>query len=139
MWPAFIVMILFSDQPLKSCYFSGLSNRIIRKIFSHWRLEPVYIKHWYPDQNGRKWLTGLIQVNFILTALLVCFKNRENNFTTLLLTYIAPTATAADDILKYFYIISGKIKKPWHFMRLVYLADNSHEMSSLIFPESKFI
>ena len=25
-------------------YFSGLSNRIIRKIFGHWRLEPVYGK-----------------------------------------------------------------------------------------------
>ena len=23
-------------------YFSGLSNRIMRKMFSHWRLEPVY-------------------------------------------------------------------------------------------------
>ena len=24
-------------------YLSGLSNRIMRKIFSHWRLEPVYV------------------------------------------------------------------------------------------------
>ena len=25
-------------------YFSGLSNRIMREIFSHWRLQPVYNK-----------------------------------------------------------------------------------------------
>ena len=30
-------MVLFSF------YFSGLLNRIMRKIFNHWRLEPVYV------------------------------------------------------------------------------------------------
>ena len=27
-------------------YLSGLSNRIMRKLFSHWRLEPVYVTCW---------------------------------------------------------------------------------------------
>ena len=36
LWPASIVMIFFWY------YLRGLSNRIMRKIFSHWRLEPVY-------------------------------------------------------------------------------------------------
>ena len=32
-------------------YFSGLSNRIMRKIFSHWRLEPVYPDHLHLEQT----------------------------------------------------------------------------------------
>ena len=44
-----------------------------------------------------------------------------NEFLSLNLILIVPIATAPDDILKYFY-----------------LADNSHEMSNLIFSEKKF-
>ena len=46
--PAFIVMIcffffffFFLGGGEGVVYFSGLSNRIMREIFSHWRLEPV--------------------------------------------------------------------------------------------------
>ena len=41
--------------------------------------------------------------------------------------------TAADDILIIFFIF--REHNAWHFMWIVILADNSHEMPSIIFPE----
>ena len=54
------------DQPLKSWfffyyfifYFSGLSSMIMRKIFNHWGLEPVYLCFfalWSESSLGTAW------------------------------------------------------------------------------------
>ena len=52
----------------------------------------------------------------------------------LLLTLKAPITTAADDILKYIFLNFSK-KTSRYFMWIVCLADDSHEISRLVFFE----
>ena len=44
---------------------------------------------------------------------------------------------AADDI--FIYLFSFKENKVWYFMWIICLADDSHEMNSLIFSEKKIV
>ena len=55
------------------------------------------------------------------------------------LTLKAPITTAADDIfiIIIIIIIIFRVNKSWHFMWIVCQADNSHEMSRLVFSQKK--
>ena len=60
-------------------YLSGLSNRIMRKIFSHWRLEPVYNllrETWYVECIHKNRLN-----NFPKICLIICPFERLEEFT----------------------------------------------------------
>ena len=52
-----------------------------------------------------------------------------------MLTLKAPVTTAAGNILKFFFLLFFKENKSWYFMWIVCLADDSHEISRLVFFE----
>ena len=54
-----------------------------------------------------------------------------------ILTLKAPITTAADNNFLFSFFLFFRENKSWHFMWIICQADNSHEMSRLVFSEKK--